>query len=134
MSGYARTRITSQGQRHQEATAAVFHRRASGVAAVAAGDLADQGKAEAGSGAGSAGAVERTKHILEFGCGYAGASVPYRYGRDAGVAADSDLRGRPPVARGVFQQVAQQPAQQARVTFYHSRRGLEGCVTLGNFR
>ena len=66
-SGYAGGRFTSLGrgtsqrQRHEEATAGAIHFGAAGLTAVAAGDLADQGEAEAGAGVGgdAAGGVVR---------------------------------------------------------------------------
>ena len=86
------------------------------VAAVEAGDLADQGEAETGAWPIAAEAVEGREHLLPFGVGDAFAGVEDDDRGATGVLARRRRADRrTAVAFGVFEEVADQAAEEARV-------------------
>src|SRR6266853_6006538 len=101
---------------HDETTALPAPRRAACLAPVPPRNLSHQRKPQprACNFLGSPTAVERVEHPLALGLGYAGPAVADGEFRAVLGAGDAHFDRRGAVALGVFQQVADHPAQQPR--------------------
>src|SRR5262245_18940 len=130
-------RIFSGRQVDAEAAAAPFCRQADGVAAVAAGDVEDQGEAKAAAAAGLAAAGQAIEGLEDA------LSLRLRYARpvigdfeNGAASLDGDGggdRASATVAAGILQEIADQPAQQQAVARDRDRPPRDGKIEAGGF-